>query len=412
MKRRTCFALFALAMVLALTAFVSLNGQIPQAKAATWTQIWNDEFNGSSGTGVNTSNWLYDTGTSYPGGAANWGTGEVETMTNSTSNVYQDGSGHLAIKPIRDGNGNWTSGRIETQSTSFAAPAGGELAVEASIQQPNVSGAAAAGYWPAFWMLGAAARPVGATNWPSIGEVDIMEDINGLSSEFGTLHCGTNPGGPCNETTGIGSGQRACSGCQTAFHTYRVEIDRSVSPEQIRWYLDGNNFFTVNANQVDATTWANAVDHGFFIILNVAMGGGFPAAFGGGPTSSTASGVPMLVDYVRAYTSGGSGGTTPTPTPTSSGSCTGTFTQGVVSASSTSALPWFKPCGWTAGYVILHYITPNISQQNVYMTYNSGNARWEYTVSNINAGQVLQYQFTYQQNGLQYDTGWYSWTHP
>ncbi|GHO99668.1 hypothetical protein KSF_097160 [Reticulibacter mediterranei] len=272
MQRRTCFALLALAMVLALTAFVGLNGQIPQAKAATWTQIWNDEFNGSSGTGVSTSNWLYDTGTSYSGGAANWGTGEVETMTNSTANVYQDGSGHLAIKPIRSSSGAWTSGRIETQSTSFAAPAGGELAVEASIQQPNISGAAAAGYWPAFWMLGAAARPVGATNWPGIGEVDIMEDINGLSSEFGTLHCGTNPNGPCKETTGLSSGQHACSGCQTAFHTYRVEIDRSVSPEQIRWYLDGNNFFTVSANQVDATTWANAVDHGFFIILNVAMG--------------------------------------------------------------------------------------------------------------------------------------------
>jgi hypothetical protein len=412
MKRRTCFALIALAMVLALTAFVGLNGQIPQAKAATWTQTWSDEFNGSSGTGVSTSNWLYDTGTSYPGGAANWGTGEVETVTNSTANVYQDGSGHLAIKPIRSSSGAWTSGRIETQSTSFAAPAGGQLAVEASIQQPNVSGAAAAGYWPAFWMLGAAARPVGATNWPSIGEVDAMEDINGLSSEFATLHCGTGQNGPCKETTGLSSGQRSCSGCQTAYHTYRVEIDRSVSPEQIRWYLDGNNFYTVNANQVDATTWANAVDHGFFIILNVAMGGGFPAAFGGGPTSSTASGVPMLVDYVRAYTSGGSGGTTPTPTPTSGGSCTGTFTQGVVSSSSTSALPWFKPCGWTAGYVILHYITPNVSQQNVYMTYNSGNARWEYTASNINAGQVLQYQFTYQQNSLQYDTGWYSWTHP
>jgi hypothetical protein len=31
------------------------------------------------------------------------------------------------------------------------------------------------------------------------------------------------------------------------------------------------------------------------LILNVAMGGGFPTAFGG-PTSATQSGVPMLVD--------------------------------------------------------------------------------------------------------------------
>ncbi|GIG19882.1 endo-1,3-beta-glucanase [Cellulomonas chitinilytica] len=273
-----------------------------------WTQQFVDDFNGAANTGLNTANWLYDIGTGYPGGAANWGTGEVETMTNSTQNVYQDGAGNLVIKPIRSASGQWTSGRVETQRTDFAAPAGGKLRFEARLQQPNVSGAAAAGYWPAFWALGAAARGTGATGWPSIGEIDVMEDINGRSSEFAALHCGTNPGGPCNETTGITSGERACSGCQTGFHTYAVEQDRSVSPEQLRFYLDGTNFFTVNANQVDATTWNNATHHGFFMILNVAIGGGFPAAFGGGPTSATQSGVPMVVDYVAAYTAAGSGG--------------------------------------------------------------------------------------------------------
>jgi hypothetical protein len=64
---------------------------------------------------------------------------------------------------------------------------------------------------------------------------------------------------------------------------------------------------------VDATTWANATNHGFFVILNVAMGGAFPAAFGGGPTSATESGHPMLVDYVQVLSSSGSGTTTPPP---------------------------------------------------------------------------------------------------
>jgi hypothetical protein len=282
---------------------------------AGWSLAWSDDFSGPANTGLNTSDWLYDIGTGYPGGAPNWGTGEIETMTSSTANVSTDGAGHLAIKPIRDSSGRWTSGRIETQRTDFAAPAGGRLRVEATLQQPNVSGAAAAGYWPAFWMLGAAARPVGATNWPGIGEWDIMEDINGRSSEFGTLHCGTSPGGPCNENTGLGSGERACTGCQAAFHNYAVEYDRSVSPETLRWFLDGVNFFSLNSTQVDATTWNNATHHGFFIIFDVAIGGGFPAAFGGGPTGSTASGVPMLVDYVAVYTSGGST-TSPTPSPT------------------------------------------------------------------------------------------------
>jgi beta-glucanase (GH16 family) len=298
-----------------LTTRISATAAVPPPVPG-WSLAFSDDFNGAANTGVNRSNWLYDLGTSYPGGAPNWGTGEIERMTDSTANVYQDGAGHLAIKPIRDAGGNWTSGRIETQRTDFAAAAGGKVRIEASLQQPNVSGAAAAGYWPAFWMLGDAARPVGATNWPSIGEWDIMEDINGRSSVFSTLHCGTPSGGPCNETTGLGSGERACGGCQTGFHTYAVEYDRSVSPEQLRWYLDGNNYFTLNSSQLDATTWNNATHRGFFIILNVAMGGGFPGAFGGGPTGATVSGVPMLVDYVSVYTSGGGGTTPPPPPPT------------------------------------------------------------------------------------------------
>jgi beta-glucanase (GH16 family) len=320
-SRRWRTAAIAAAVVLPLvavaTAFVAADAAVPPAPSG-WTPVFTDDFTGASNTGLNTGDWLYDLGTSYPGGAANWGTGEVETMTNSTANVYQDGQGHLVIKPIRDGAGNWTSGRVETQRTDFAAPVGGKLRIEASLQQPNVSGAAAAGYWPAFWTLGEAARPVGATNWPGIGEIDIMEDINGRSSEFATLHCGVAPGGPCNEYTGLGSGERACGGCQTGYHQYAMEYDRSVSPEQIRWYLDGVNFFTLNSAQVDATTWNNATHHGFFVIFNVAMGGAFPAAFGGGPTAATQSGVPMLVDYVRVLTSGG--GPPPTPSPTTSSS--------------------------------------------------------------------------------------------
>src|SRR5579859_205751 len=189
LRNRLPFLTATLLLVASLT-FAALNlapsSTTPTARAATWNQIWGDEFNGPAGTGVDTGNWLYDTGTGYgcagcPGG---WGTGEVESMSTSTNNVSQDGSGHLVIKPIRDTNGNWTSGRIETQRTDFAAPAGGELAVEASIQQPNVSGAAAAGDWPAFWMLGGAFRG-NYRNWPGVGEIDVMEDINGLSSEFG-----------------------------------------------------------------------------------------------------------------------------------------------------------------------------------------------------------------------------------
>jgi hypothetical protein len=40
------------------------------------------------------------------------------------------------------------------------------------------------------------------------------------------------------------------------------------------------------------------------VVQDVAMGGGFPDAFGGGPTGATVSGQPMLVDYVSVSTKG------------------------------------------------------------------------------------------------------------
>ncbi|MDX6302363.1 MAG: hypothetical protein QOF53_3577, partial [Nocardioidaceae bacterium] len=284
------------------------SASVPAAPAG-FTLTWSDDFNGGANTGIDQSLWKYDTG---PG--SSFGTGEIETMTNSTGNVFQDGAGHLVLRALHSGTdprAGWTSGRIETQAATFGAPAGGVVRMESRIQQPNVTTANGAGYWPAFWMLGSTLRT--GTTWPTSGEVDILEDINGRSSVFGTLHCGTNPGGPCNESTGLGSGERACAGCQTAYHTYAVEIDRSLSPERIRWYLDGNNYFTLLQTAVDATTWANAVDHGFFIIYDLAMGGGFPAAFGGGPNASTISGGQMNIDWVAVYNKapggGGGGGT-------------------------------------------------------------------------------------------------------
>ncbi|MER6083952.1 glycoside hydrolase family 16 protein [Streptomyces sp. NPDC001833] len=303
-------ATMGLAVAAAATATLPANASAPSVPSG-WSQVFLDDFNGTAGTGVNTSDWQYDTGTSYPGGAANWGTGEVETMTSSTSNVALDGSGNLKITPVRDASGNWTSGRIETTRTDFQPPAGGKLRVEARIQMPNVTGNAALGYWPAFWMLGAPYRG-NYQNWPSVGELDIMENVNGINKTWATMHCGTASGGPCNETTGLGN-STACPNttCQSGFHTYTMEWDRSVSPEAIRFYVDGVNYQTVTANQVDATTWANATNHGFFVILNVAMGGGFPAAFGGGPTSATESGHPMVVDYVQVLSQSGSGTTTP-----------------------------------------------------------------------------------------------------
>jgi hypothetical protein len=310
-------ALAALTAAAAVAAAVTISAQasVPPPPSG-WTLAWSDDFNGSSGTLPSSTNWIYDTGHGYPGGPGNWGTGEIQNYTTSTSNLGLDGAGNLRITPRRDGAGNWTSGRIETRRADFKAPSGGVLRIEGRIQMPNVTGSAALGYWPAFWALGSPYRG-NYWNWPGIGEFDIMENVNGINSVWGVLHCGVSPGGPCNETNGIGT-SRACpnTSCQSAFHTYRFEWDRSISPNQFRWYVDGQQFHSVSQGQLPADTWNNMTSHaGYFILLNVAMGGGFPNGVAGfpTPTAATVPDRPMVVDYVAVWTRGGG---TPPPTTT------------------------------------------------------------------------------------------------
>ncbi len=319
--RRLAAGSAGLAFVIAATAAavtaLPAEASLP-ATPSGWSLVWSDDFNGANNTLPSSSNWIIDTGTQYPGGPANWGTGEIQTYTNSTSNVRQDGAGNLLITPIRNGN-SWTSSRIETVRTDFKPAAGRVLRIEGRIQMPNVTGAAAAGYWPAFWALGAPYRG-NYQNWPGVGEFDIMENVNGINSVWGVLHCGVNPGGPCNETNGLGA-SRACPGssCQSAFHTYRFEWDRTnESAQQLRWYVDGTLYHTVNQSQV-GSYWSNMTSHaGYFLLLNVAMGGAFPNGVAGSatPTGSTVSGQPMRVDYVAVYQT--TGGTTPPSSPPAS----------------------------------------------------------------------------------------------
>ncbi|WP_037806807.1 SGNH hydrolase domain-containing protein [Streptomyces sp. NRRL F-2580] len=267
------------------------------AGADGWRQLLRDDFDGPAGSPPSAAHWVHDLGTCYPGcPAPQWGTGEVETMTDSTDNVRLDGRGALEIVPTRK-DGEWSSGRIETRRSDFAPPPGGILRIEASIALPEVTGEKAAGYWPAFWTLGAPLRD-GYTGWPGVGELDVMESVNGRDTVFGTMHCGVLEGGPCEEPVGLGSGPQSCSGCRTDFHAYAVEVDLAPGAEEVRWYLDGRVYHRVAAARMDAGTWQRAVDHGLFLILNVAVGGSLPLADGRAVGPATEPGHAMRVDHV------------------------------------------------------------------------------------------------------------------
>lgn len=99
----------------------------------------------------------------------------------------------------------------------------------------------------------------------------------------------------------------ACPGteCQGNLHTYALTIDRSVTPEIMSWSVDGTKYHTITETQLGTAIWAQTVQHGHFILLNLAMGGAFPNKVHGAatPLNSTVSGASLSIDYIAVYNS-------------------------------------------------------------------------------------------------------------
>lgn len=250
--------------------------------------------------------WLIDLGTQYPGGAANWGTQEIQTYTNNPANLGIK-NGALTITPVRNGNA-WTSARIETKAGSdVQCPPGGKLRVEASLKLAASDPATQLGIWPAFWMLGQGFR-TDRNSWPKVAEIDILEVSNGVGTVFHTAHCGVINGGPCKEKTGLGGSGQFPRG---KFVKVAVTIDRSnkaggFQQEKLEWSVDGKVTHTLTGAEVkDADAWENLARTPKMILLNVAIGGEFPdgKAKIKTPTAKTVGGEPsaMSVQYVAAF---------------------------------------------------------------------------------------------------------------
>ena len=101
-----------------------------------------------------------------------------------------------------------------------------------------------------------------------------MENINGQSIGYASLHCNKAPGGICNEPTGLAAQTPLPD---TNYHVWRVQIDRRNSnwkSQSITWYMDGRVFHKVTGAKInDAKTWKALAYSPLYIILNVAVGG-------------------------------------------------------------------------------------------------------------------------------------------
>jgi beta-glucanase (GH16 family) len=234
--------------------------------------VWADEFTGAAGAAPDPANWGFDIGT----GVAGWGNGELQYYRRD--NAVLDGEGHLVITARREDfeGSQYTSARLLTKG--LRAFTYGRI--EARLKLPRGQGV-----WPAFWLLGA---NIDEVSWPGCGEIDVME-LRGQAPErvLGSLH------GPGYSGAGAVTGtyvRPGGVGFDDDFHVFAIEWDE----RYVAWEVDGETYQVLTAAQLPAgAPWV--FDHDFFIILNVAIGGGFV----GPPDATTVLPQAMAVDYVR-----------------------------------------------------------------------------------------------------------------
>ncbi|WP_326566456.1 family 16 glycosylhydrolase [Amycolatopsis rhabdoformis] len=279
LRRSRWAGLFAAAALLTvgLQATPAVLAPPEAAAAASFT----DDFNGAAGSPADGSKWNYETGD-------NVNNHERQYYTSGTNNASLDGQGHLVITAKRENPGNYNCWYGRCEYTSARLNTSGKFSQAYGHFETRMKLPRGQGMWPAFWMLGGG-------NWPTDGEIDVMENVG---FEPNTVH-GTIHGPGYSGAGGIGAGYNGPN-FSDDFHTYAVDW----SPNKIVWSVDGNAYQTRTPSDLNGNRWV--YDHNFFIIMNLAVGGYWP----GDPNGSTQFPQQLVVDYVHVTTSTG-GGTTP-----------------------------------------------------------------------------------------------------
>ncbi len=263
----------AILLVLGLVAWAA-----SRTPASSPVLVWSDEFNQPESSGPDSAKWIYDLGTGEPPG---WGNNELETYTDSRANSFvaadpaaTDGK-VLVIRAAKSGSG-YTSARVKTRATFQY------VRFEARARIPS-----GAGCWPAFWTLGGNIDSVG---WPECGEMDIMEWIGKEPSRNkGSLHA---PGYFANHSLNADIFLPNGATYSDGYHVFAADW----YPDEIVFSMDGVVYEERKRGDRPAgSKWP--FDHPFQVILNFAVGGGWP----GPPDSSTVFPQDYRVDYVRVY---------------------------------------------------------------------------------------------------------------
>ncbi|MDW3191016.1 MAG: family 16 glycosylhydrolase [Cytophagales bacterium] len=256
-----------------------LTGNVPVGD--NYVLVWADEFDASGA--VCNENWHHQTQIPTPGG---WFNGEEQHYTDRLDNSFvEDGLLNITAKRENFTDQGLTRSYTSARLNSKFAFTYGRVDVRAKLP-------AGSGTWPAIWMLGREVNEpggfwfdeFGTTNWPAVGEIDIMEHFGNQNAVIhGTIHTPASFGAPT--TTGTINNPTF----DTEFHDYSIIWDEN----EIVFLMDDVPYYVYNPANKSDENWPFYKPQ--YLLLNVAMGG-----FSGTIPPEWQEGT-MQIDYVRVY---------------------------------------------------------------------------------------------------------------
>ncbi len=242
--------------------------------------VWSDEFN-TDGT-PDPKNWNYEKGF-VRNNELQWYQPDNATVKGGVL-VIEGRKEQVANPNYSAGSSDWKTSRQYAQYTSSSMTTSGLQTWQYGRFEMRARIPTSTGMWPAWWTLGVSGE------WPSNGEIDIMEFYKG--NVLANVACGT----ATRWTAKWDSSSKAISslGADWAsnFHVWRMDWD----DQNINLYLDDTLMNGVALANMLNSDGSSPFKQKVYMILNLAIGGD-----NGGDPSGTTFPVQYEVDYVRVF---------------------------------------------------------------------------------------------------------------
>ncbi|WP_345947972.1 glycoside hydrolase family 16 protein [Mucilaginibacter sp. PAMB04274] len=262
---------------------LSMQTPVSLTQQSDYKLVWSDEFNKDGAP--NPDNWTYEKGFVR----------NHELQWYSTENARCKG-GKLIIEAKKDTSKNpiydptssdWKKARPKIGYTSASINTSGKHQWQYGRFEMRARFDVDPGLWPAFWTLGVNGE------WPSCGEIDIMEYYRG--KVLANIACGT----LARYKARWFSNTKALEEFKDKdwaqkFHTWKMDWDE----QAISLYVDDQLLNSVKLSELENASKnpVNPFKQPHYILLNLALGGD-----NGGDPKGTPFPRTFEIDYVRVY---------------------------------------------------------------------------------------------------------------